>query len=338
MPPLFSGNGRHRRPRQAPNFVVAAGVTGAGIAIPLLGATSASAASAETWDKVAECESGAVWSANSANEENGYYGGLQLDQATWDSYGGQDYAERPDLASRDQQITVAQRVLDEEGAERFGYCGEEAGLADDDEDPDVDPDGLEGGQDDDPVAERPYPTDPSQYPDGEDNTEDGTEDGAEDDGQDDSQDGNWGDGWDGWDGGQDGMPDEDAPADDASDAPDPSDSEDPSEPTERPAPPESADPPESPAPDPSEGSDEGDSGDWQEPTAPVFGGSEPETPDEESGSGSDEDTVRVGDGDSLYSIAEEENVEGGWRQLYEKNRDHIGSDPDVIAPGLELRL
>lgn len=49
--------GRHRRPRQAPPFVVAAGVTSSAIAIPLLGASAANAVGTP-WDKVAECESG----------------------------------------------------------------------------------------------------------------------------------------------------------------------------------------------------------------------------------------------------------------------------------------
>ncbi|MBO0517295.1 peptigoglycan-binding protein LysM, partial [Streptomyces beijiangensis] len=45
---MRSGNGRHRRPRQAPALVVAAGVTGSAIAIPLLAATGAHAADAGT--------------------------------------------------------------------------------------------------------------------------------------------------------------------------------------------------------------------------------------------------------------------------------------------------
>ncbi|WP_143665945.1 transglycosylase family protein, partial [Streptomyces griseus] len=69
---MGSANGRHRRPRQAPAIVVAAGVTGSAIAIPLLGASGAHAAEASTWDRVAECESGGMWSADLGN---GYYGG-----------------------------------------------------------------------------------------------------------------------------------------------------------------------------------------------------------------------------------------------------------------------
>src|SRR5512147_1837227 len=72
---MLTGNGRHRRPRQAPALIVAAGVTGSAIAIPLLGAASANAVDGTTWDKVAECESGGSWSTDTGN---GYHGGLQI--------------------------------------------------------------------------------------------------------------------------------------------------------------------------------------------------------------------------------------------------------------------
>src|SRR5690606_8207079 len=98
---MLSGNGRTRRPRQAPALLVAAGVTGSAIAIPLLGASGASAADGETWDRVAEGESGGSWSQNTGN---GYYGGLQLTQDDWENYGGLEYARSADQASRNQQI------------------------------------------------------------------------------------------------------------------------------------------------------------------------------------------------------------------------------------------
>lgn len=122
---MRSGNGRHRRPRQAPALIVAAGVTGSAIAIPLLGATSASAAEASSWDRVAECESGGTWSADL---RNGYYGGLQMSQATWDKFGGGEYASRPDLASRTQQIAVAEKVLKVQGITPWLSCATIAGL------------------------------------------------------------------------------------------------------------------------------------------------------------------------------------------------------------------
>ncbi|NUP16671.1 MAG: LysM peptidoglycan-binding domain-containing protein [Streptomyces sp.] len=122
---MLSGNGRHRRPRQAPALLVAAGVTGSAIAIPLLGATGASAAEGNVWDKVADCETGGSWSADSGN---GRYGGLQLTQDDWDKYGGLDYAPSADLASRSQQIAVAQKILEDQGVGAWRTCGLLSGL------------------------------------------------------------------------------------------------------------------------------------------------------------------------------------------------------------------
>ncbi|MFF3504117.1 transglycosylase family protein [Streptomyces sp. NPDC003247] len=132
---MLTGNGRHRRPRQAPALLVAAGVTGSAIAIPLLGATGASAADNTVWDTVAECETGGSWSAN---EGGGEYGGLSLTQENWEAYGGLDYAPRPDLASRNQQISVAQKVLADQGVGAWGTCGLTSGLSADSGSADLD--------------------------------------------------------------------------------------------------------------------------------------------------------------------------------------------------------
>ncbi|MET7691950.1 transglycosylase family protein [Streptomyces sp. NPDC005483] len=132
---MLSGNGRHRRPRQAPALLVAAGVTGSAIAIPLLGATGASAATGTTWDHVAECESGGSWSAN---DGNGYYGGLQMSQENWEKYGGLEYAETADLASRNQQIAVAEKLLADQGIAAWPTCGLLSGLSKDSSSADVD--------------------------------------------------------------------------------------------------------------------------------------------------------------------------------------------------------
>ena len=67
------------------------------------------------WDAVAACESGGNWSINTGN---GFYGGLQFTISTWDAYGGEAYAPRADLASRDAQISVAERVLAAQGSGR----------------------------------------------------------------------------------------------------------------------------------------------------------------------------------------------------------------------------
>ena len=101
------------------------------IAIPLLGAAGAHAADATTWDRVALCETGGIWSADLGN---GSYGGLQFSQATWDRYGGAQYASRPDLASRSQQIAVAEKVYAAEGAKPWLSCAAVSGLTEDDAD------------------------------------------------------------------------------------------------------------------------------------------------------------------------------------------------------------
>ncbi|MER7519036.1 transglycosylase family protein [Streptomyces sp. NPDC126499] len=132
---MRSGNGRHRRPRQAPALVVAAGVTGSAMALPLLAAGSASAADAATWDRVAECESGGAWSANFGN---GLYGGLQFTQESWERHGGLAYAPSADLASRAQQIAIADKAL-AAGDTQWATCAPIAGLTNDGKVPAVDP-------------------------------------------------------------------------------------------------------------------------------------------------------------------------------------------------------
>jgi Transglycosylase-like domain len=62
------------------------------------------ASTGSSWDGVAQCESGGNWATNTGN---GYYGGLQESQQFWDSHGGRRFAPRPDLATRDAQIAVA---------------------------------------------------------------------------------------------------------------------------------------------------------------------------------------------------------------------------------------
>ncbi|MER7662520.1 MULTISPECIES: transglycosylase family protein [unclassified Streptomyces] len=146
---MLSGQGRHRRPRQAPAIVVAAGVTGSAIAIPLLGAGSASAADAATWDRVAACESGGQWSADM---DNGYYGGLQFAQETWEDFGGTEYADRADLASRSQQIAVAEKVLEAQGPEAWATCAGIAGLTQDGTGTGVDPGASAPGEQNAPAT------------------------------------------------------------------------------------------------------------------------------------------------------------------------------------------
>ncbi|MGW2180144.1 transglycosylase family protein [Streptomyces sp. NPDC001732] len=131
---LFSSKGKHRRPSKAVRIATLAGVTGAAVAAPLMGATSASAASVATWDAVAQCESGGNWSINTGN---GYYGGLQFSQSSWAAAGGLQYAPRADLATKAQQIATAERLLDMQGPGAWA-CAGAGGLTNDGVDPGVD--------------------------------------------------------------------------------------------------------------------------------------------------------------------------------------------------------
>ncbi|MFE5483860.1 transglycosylase family protein [Streptomyces sp. NPDC056527] len=119
--------GRHRR--YQPSRINRASLTvtagGAGIALPLVGAGAAQAASLDVWEKVAACESSSNWRINTGN---GYFGGLQFSQSTWERYGGTHYAPRADLASKDQQIAIAEKVLKGQGPEAWPTCSSRAGL------------------------------------------------------------------------------------------------------------------------------------------------------------------------------------------------------------------
>jgi LysM repeat protein len=123
---LFTGKGRHRRPSTPARIAAAATVTGAAVAIPLLGATGAQAASVDTWDAVAQCESGGDWSINTGN---GFYGGLQFTQSSWEAAGGTQYAARADQATKDQQIAAAEELLGMQGPGAWPVCGARAGLS-----------------------------------------------------------------------------------------------------------------------------------------------------------------------------------------------------------------
>ena len=81
-----------------------------------LGAGVANADSVN-WDAIARCESGGNWAINTGN---GYYGGLQFSAGTWSSNGG---SGMPHLASREEQIRVAENVLRSQGIGAWPSCG-----------------------------------------------------------------------------------------------------------------------------------------------------------------------------------------------------------------------
>ncbi|MFF9566658.1 transglycosylase family protein [Streptomyces sp. NPDC014685] len=339
---MGSANGKHRRPRQAPAIVVAAGVTGSAIAIPLLGASGAHAADATTWDRVAECESGGTWSADFGN---GSYGGLQLSPETWKAYGGESYAERADLASRAQQIAVAQKVLEDQGPQAWPSCAVISGLATDGALPGVDP-GTAPGTDPgtvasaDPERSGKPAGETSKPPAGEADPSEGATDGA---GAVDGEDGSSAPGG------------ADEPSGAVTPSPDPS-SGTPTAPssegsteasTETPS-----DTPEKSVPSGSPESSSGQGGKHRGAPAVEDGrevgvdeGRESGRHASRGGDGArDTDVPAAGDpytvrpGDNLWVIADEQKVPGGWVALYEANRAEVGSDPDLILPGQRLDL
>jgi hypothetical protein len=77
------------------------------------------------WDRLANCESSGNWRINTGN---GYYGGLQEDMQFWRRHGGLAYASRPDLASREAQVAVAERGLAAQGWGAWPRCSRMLGL------------------------------------------------------------------------------------------------------------------------------------------------------------------------------------------------------------------
>lgn len=85
----------------------------------------ASAAPDSDWDRLAQCESGGNWAINTGN---GYYGGLQFSASTWRAYGGGEFAPTANLATREQQIAVAERTLAGQGWGAWPSCSSRLGL------------------------------------------------------------------------------------------------------------------------------------------------------------------------------------------------------------------
>ncbi|WP_327297202.1 transglycosylase family protein [Streptomyces sp. NBC_01197] len=349
---MRTGNGRHRRPRQAPALVVAAGVTGSAIALPLLASTGAHAADATTWDRVALCESGGIWSTDLGN---GHYGGLQFSQATWDKYGGGQYAARADLASRSQQIAVAQKVYAAEGAAPWASCAAIAGLTKDDADTAL----VDPGAPDTASPSPTKATGSAGDPLGADTSADGSKQTSSTQAPSKQASPSPSDSHSGSSSSSSPSSPASDPSSDASDSsrdsghsdtPDTSATSD-SSASAAPGPSDSA----PPAPSGSATSDGPDSGNAPAPSgagkhrggeaAGDTGASRDETGRHASRGGetSREDartegsyTVRAGD--NLWSIAEAHDLPGGWPALYAANHRTVGGDPDFIVPGQSLDL
>ncbi|MBY0289015.1 MAG: transglycosylase family protein [Mycobacteriaceae bacterium] len=114
-------SGRHRKPTASAVNVAKIAFTGAVIGTGgLTLAGQANAATDGEWDQVARCESGGNWAINTGN---GYHGGLQFSPSTWSGHGGGEFAPAAYLASKEEQIAVAERVLAGQGKGAWPSCG-----------------------------------------------------------------------------------------------------------------------------------------------------------------------------------------------------------------------
>jgi resuscitation-promoting factor RpfA len=114
-------SGRHRKPTTSAVNVAKIAFTGAVIGSGSLAlAGQAGAATDGEWDQVARCESGGNWAINTGN---GYHGGLQFSSGTWASHGGGQYAPAANMATKEEQIAVAERVLASQGRGAWPVCG-----------------------------------------------------------------------------------------------------------------------------------------------------------------------------------------------------------------------
>ncbi len=118
---------KHETPMTKPargKFAAKSLAAAAAVSLPFLAfATPASADTGNTWDQLAECESGGNWNIDTGN---GYKGGLQFKQSTWEAFGG---SGDPSNASREQQIAVAENVLDGQGWGAWPACSAKLGLS-----------------------------------------------------------------------------------------------------------------------------------------------------------------------------------------------------------------
>ena len=122
-----SAQGRHSGTaifKKAFSSIALSGATA--LAVGVISSPLVSAAPYSDWDRLAQCESGGNWHINTGN---GYYGGLQFSQSTWSANGGTKYAPRADLASREQQIAIAERVLAAQGWGAWPACSSSLGLS-----------------------------------------------------------------------------------------------------------------------------------------------------------------------------------------------------------------
>ena len=94
-----------------------------GVAAATMSMPAANAVDGATWDALAQCESGGNWSINTGN---GFYGGLQFTQQSWNGVG---MSGSPANATRAQQIEAGERLLAIQGWGAWPSCSARLGLS-----------------------------------------------------------------------------------------------------------------------------------------------------------------------------------------------------------------
>ncbi|MFD6416409.1 transglycosylase family protein [Streptomyces sp. NPDC060194] len=290
-------------------------MTGSAVALPLLGATGAHAADAGTWDKVAMCETGGLWSADLGN---GLHGGLQFSPETWARYGGLAYAPSADLASRSQQIAVAEKVLEAEGPGAWPGCADISGLAK-----------AAGGSDERPQVDPGASASPAETA-AERKAEKREKRGGRDDEREPT-------------GSKSPRPAASA-SDETSNDPVPRGGADVTTGEATPSASGSGKHRGRPAEEAGEAlaGRESEDGAVEELAGPAPDDARADEEHASRGTDAtrDEDLAAgrytVREGDNLWTLARSHEVEGGWSALYEANRESVGEDPDLILPGQSL--
>lgn len=111
---------KHRKATKR-NRAMVTGTAVAGVSAAAVFGGVGTAFAAPDWDALAQCESSGNWNINTGN---GFYGGVQFTQSTWEAFGGTAFASRADLASADQQIEIAAKVLESQGPNAWPVCSQ----------------------------------------------------------------------------------------------------------------------------------------------------------------------------------------------------------------------
>ena len=140
-----SMTGRFTRPQKkgVKTALATAVVLGAGMALPIFGSGSASAATLDEWERVAQCESGGNWNLPGGDRDS--TGGLQFRVASWQdalSYlrskgiDTSSYPSMPYQATKQQQVMAGEALLALQGPRAWSvtfnggaHCGNAAGGA-----------------------------------------------------------------------------------------------------------------------------------------------------------------------------------------------------------------